>query len=107
MSDAMTCTMTDTALSIIYKQYKVLPDNPFWFLAHLSMALYQNTSYHGPGVKISPLLWGLGFQIKREILKDVLVHILREALSSAPLPNYFKLRPCYGNWPRLLVLDFI
>ena len=26
--------------------------------------LYQNTSNYGPGVEISPMLWGLGFHIE-------------------------------------------
>ena len=34
---------------------------------HHLVALYQNTSKYGPRVEISPVLWGLGFQIEKEI----------------------------------------
>ena len=75
------------------------------------MALYQN---YGPGVEISPLLWCLGFHIKKEILKKLRVqngkdysfHIWHEALCTGPLPKYFKLQPCHGNWPYVVGLGF-
>ena len=67
------------------------------------VVLYQNTSNYGPGVEISPLLWGLGFhiQIKKENFKNLLVsnhkgksfHILHVASSSGPLPKYYTLWP--------------
>ena len=39
------------------------------------VAFYQNTSNHGPGVEISPVLWVLGFhiKIKKENFKNLLV----------------------------------
>ena len=51
-------------------------------MKHYLVALYKNTSHRdkggnvlvsnrkGPGVKIGPMLWGLGFPI--EILKEIL-----------------------------------
>ena len=46
----------------------------FGMLQHL-VVLYQNTSHYGPGVEISPMLWGLRFdiEIKKEIFKNLLV----------------------------------
>ena len=37
--------------------------------------LHQNTSNYGPGVEISPMLWGLGFhiEIEKEIFKNRLI----------------------------------
>ena len=44
-------------------------------MKHPLVALYQNTSNNGPGVEISPMLWGLRFhiEIKKEIFKNLLV----------------------------------
>ena len=45
-----------------------------WHVASSSGPL-PNTSYHGPGVEISPMLWVLRFhiEIKKEIFKNLLV----------------------------------
>ena len=42
---------------------------------HHLVALYQNTSNYCPGIKISPMLWVLGFhiEIKKDIFKNLLV----------------------------------
>ena len=41
---------------------------------HHVVVSYQNTSNYGPGVEISPMLWGLRFhkEIKKEIFKNLL-----------------------------------
>ena len=69
----------------------------------------EKASNYGPGVEISPMLWGLGFhiEIKKEIFKNLLVpnrkdysfHIwhVHVASSSGPPPKYFKLWPRGGN----------
>ena len=81
--------------------------------------LYQNTSNYGPGVEISPMLWGLGFhiEIKKEFFKNLLFpygmgysfHIWYVASSSGPLPKYNVLQIMAFEWKLVLccgVLDF-
>ena len=80
------------------------------------MALYQNTSYYGPEVEISPMVWVLVFhiEIKKEIFKNLLVqhrkgwsfHIWHVASSSGPLPNTSNYGPGLEISPMLLVLRF-
>ena len=50
---------------------------------HDLMMFYQKTSNYGPGVEISPVLWGLGFriEIRRKFLKIFLSQTVRARAS--------------------------